>query len=264
MSRFRALSTTAAALLLAGAFPAVAAGLDDRFEIRVAAMDTQGSAKLSAAGGDAQFGEVFDLGGKKLIPRFDGVLRLGNRNRVIFDYFNFSKSAHATLSEDVALGDEVVPAGSSADLDAGIRIASLIYDFSLVERDAFSLGLQLGAEWAKLDATARAEAGDMDFHAEAREDGIAPLVGLRLTASPGERWLISAQAQHLDAGWGNFDFGGKIQRANAIVEYRVTEAFGIFGGYDRFKLRYARSGRDAAGALELEFKGPIVGFSAAF
>ena len=81
-------------------------------------------------------------------------------------------------------------------------------------------------------------------------------------ASPSRRaskWLINLQGQYLDADWGDFgDYEGSISRANALVEYRFTENFGVFVGYDWFKLD-ATSGSDGSLGLDQRFKGPIAG-----
>ncbi|ANB18261.1 hypothetical protein [Dokdonella koreensis] len=261
-------SSAVAFLSLFAATTACADPSDDRFTLRLGAMHADGSGELygdgSAAGVDASFREAFDLGGKEISPRIDGVFRFSDRNRLIFDYFRFKKDNNATLGRDLTYGDVTLPAGSFARYNAEFQLASLIYDFSVVDSPRFSAGLQIGAEWAKVDGRLRAEAGENQYRASAGEKGVAPVVGLRLTGKPSDKWLLSVQAQYLDAGWGNFDYEGEIKRANAIVEYRITDAFGVFAGYDWFKINYEESGRDARGGIDLEFKGPMAGITLAF
>lgn len=254
--------------LLGASATAYAAPTDDRFTLRIGAMHTQGSGELYGSaeifGETASFREGADFGSRGLSPRLDGVFRLSERNRLIFDYFGFEKDQRATLDEEVEFEGDTIPAGSVASLETRFQLASLMYDYSVVSTPTFSAGLQIGAEYAKIDGRARAEVGATRYSVKDQQDGLAPVVGLRLTATPGERWLLSAQAQYLDAGWGNFDYDGEIRRANAIAEYRVSDSFGVFGGHEWFEIEYSESGADASAGIKLAFKGPMAGVTFAF
>ena len=149
-------------------------------------------------------------------------------------------------------------------------MASLLYAYAVVENEDFSLGLQIGAEWAKASASLLAEAGDERWSDRASEDGYAPVVGVRFTARPGDRWLLNLQGQYLDAGWGDFgDYDGSISRINAVAEYRFTDNFGLFGGYEWYRLDVKRDVRgdfieDGIVGWDQRFKGPVVGVTLAF
>ncbi|MGX5729151.1 hypothetical protein ACWKWK_01310 [Pseudoxanthomonas beigongshangi] len=258
-------------LFVAGAFglPSAHAQEADRFTLRLGAMDVDASGVLSGRtnfqGQDLRFSQDFDFGGKELVPRIDGVFRLGQRHRLIFDYFQYDKDRRATLGQDLSYDDITIPAGSFAKGKAKFQLASLMYDYAVVDTDRFDLGLQIGAEWAKLEGRLYAEAGENSYETRSSDDGYAPMVGLRLTATPNEKWLFNLQGQYLDAGWGDFgDYDGSITRANALVEYRFTPHFGLFAGYDWFKLDVEREGSDGLLGLDQRFKGPIGGLTLAF
>ncbi|KAF1721799.1 hypothetical protein [Pseudoxanthomonas wuyuanensis] len=242
---------------------------DDRFTLRLGAMNVDAQGELSGvtgfAGEDFSFSEDFDFGSKEVVPRVDGVFRFGQRNRLIFDYFQYDKDQRATLGSDLSYDGVTIPAGSFAKGKVKFQLASLMYDFAVVDTPTFNLGLQIGAEWAKLEGRVYAEAGDDRYQARSSDDGYAPVVGVRLTATPNERWLFNLQGQYLDADWGDFgDYQGDITRANAIAEYRFTPRFGAFVGYDWFKLDVERSGSDGLLGLDQRFKGPVAGITLAF
>jgi hypothetical protein len=267
-----------AAALAAFAAPAGAQEHDpNAFTLRIGAMNADGDATLrgtatsDALGQSVSGSRDFDFGSAEVSPRIDGVWRISDRNRLIFDYFRYEKDNRQTLGQEFSYGGSTIPADGYVKLDTRFQLASLIYDFSVLQTDNVSLGLEVGAEWAKLDAKLTADAGD-DFDGYRRtekEDGVAPVVGLRFTATPSEHWLINVQGQYLDANWGNFDYDGKIKRANATVEYRFTPNFGLFAGYDWFKINYAENyttepGINGRAGLDLEFKGPVAGLTFAF
>lgn len=262
-----------AALLLAFAHTAQAQEAD-RFTLRLGAMSAGADTTLSAStvyqGDPYRFSQKVDFGDDEWVPRVDGVFRFGDRHRLVFDYFNYDKKRRETLDQDLSYDDITLPAGSYAEAQLDFQLASLMYDYAVVENDGFSLGLQVGAEWAKAKASLVAEAGDERWEDSASEDGYAPVVGVRMTARPGERWLLNLQAQYLDADWGDFgDYDGSISRANAVAEYRFTEGFGVFAGYEWYRLDVKRSvsGDDLQDGIvgwDQRFKGPVVGVTFAF
>lgn len=251
--------------------PASAADGDPRFTLRLGAMNIDSSNTLrgntSVDGRDFAFNQDFDLGGKEWEPRVDGLFRLSDRQRLIFDYFKYDKDRREVLGDSVSFDGTTVPAGSFVKGELKYQVASLVYDYSVVDGDRFDLGLQLGAEYAKVNANAYAELGDLYQRRflDEKTDGIAPVVGARLTFTPSEHWLINLQGQYLNTRWGSFDdYKGDLSRANAIVQYNFNPNFGIFAGYDWFKLDADKKGSDGVIGLKQEFKGPLAGVSLSF
>ena len=266
--QIRTLTTLGLALGFLACAPAQA---DDRFTLRLGAM--QADADIGLRGTVDFEGETYDyesgrMGfGDDTAPRVEGGFRFGERHRLLFNYFQFDKDRRYELDQAVTFGDTTFPAGSSAQAGAQFDLASLVYDFALVETDTVSFGLQAGAEWAKLEGRAEAVSGADRFEARDEADGYAPVFGARFSANTADqRWGFTLQGQYLDADWGDFgDYGGDITRANALVEYRFTPNFGVFAGYDWFKLDVTRDfDEDARAGLDLRFKGPTAGVTLAF
>ncbi|MGH8083267.1 MAG: hypothetical protein ACREP7_22005 [Lysobacter sp.] len=259
--------TLALAACAAYALPAHAE--DDRFTVRLGAMSVDTSGELSAGtnfqGQPYRFSQDFDFGSKQTVPRIEGLFRFSERNRLLFNYWGYDKSKRATLSENISFDNTTIPAGSFAKAKAKFELASVMYDYAVVETDTVSWGLQIGVEYAKLEGKLDAAAGTSSYHTSSSEDGYAPVVGTRVTLSPNDHWRFVLQGQYLDAGWGDFgDYKGDISRANALAEYRFTESFGVFVGYDWFKIDAKRGGRDGVIGLDQRFKGPMAGVTFSF
>lgn len=261
-----ALALCAAAALFA---PAAHAD-DDRFTLRLSGMHAKAETQFTAnaiVGGDAYEYESqrWEIG-EKTVPRIEGMFRAGDRHRLLFNYFRYSEGNTATLGQDLDFDGIEFPADSQAHLDTDFHLASLVYDYAVVETPNASLGLQIGLESARLEADLRATAGDESFRAHGRETGYAPVVGLRAAANTADgRWRFVAQGQYLDADWGDFDdYDGDISRANALVEYRITPKVGVHVGYDWFKLNIHKSGSDGTVGLDQRFRGPVAGLTLAF
>jgi hypothetical protein len=264
------------ALAAAYALPAHAADGEDRFTIRLGAMNVDNDNTLrgntSIAGSEISGSQDFDFGGKEWEPRVDGMFRISTRQRLIFDYFKYDKDRREELGENLSYDGVSVPAGSFVKGELKYQVASLVYDYAVIDTPQFSMGLQIGAEWAKIRANAYADLGDLysGTFIDESEDGAAPVVGLRFTAQPSEHWLFSVQGQYLNTKWGDFGkYDGDLSRANAIAEYRFTRNFGIFAGYDWFKLDVDRQTDSSSASLtnvglKQEFKGPVAGVTFAF
>jgi len=192
---------------------------------------------------------------------------LSDKPKLLFNYFKYDKDRRETLDQGISFGGETVPAGSFVKGELKYQVASLVYDYSVVDTDTFDLGLQLGAEYAKVSTKGYADLGTVyegQFLNE-KADGVAPVVGARMTFTPSERWMITLQGQYLNTRWGSFDdYKGDLSRANAIVDYRFTKNFGVFAGYDWFKLDVDKKGSDGTVGLKQEFKGPVAGISFVF
>ncbi|MFC6839571.1 hypothetical protein [Xanthomonas theicola] len=264
------------ALAAAYALPVHAADPDDRFTLRLGAMNIDNSNTLrgrtTVDGQQISGAQDFGFGGKEWEPRVDGAFRLSTRPRLIFDYFKYDKDRRESLGQDVSYNGTTVPAGSFIKGELKYQVASLVYDYAAIDAPTYNLGLQIGAEYARVEANAYADLGAL-YRGDAiddREDGAAPVVGVRFSAHPGEHWLFSVQGQYLNTKWGSFDkYDGDLSRANAIVEYHFTRNFGLFAGYDWFKLDVDRktdsNARSLTGVgLKQEFKGPVAGVTVAF
>ena len=262
------LSCALGALLLTPAFAAKAD--DDRFTLRLGAMHAKAESQFSAdtifGGEDYAFErERYELG-EKTVPRVEGAFRFGNRHRLLFNYFRYGEDRDYALGEDIELGDTTIPAGTTAAFDTEFDLGGAVYDFAVVENPTSSIGLQLGVQRAKIAAELRTEIDGERYTARESESGTAPVVGVRLGFNTqDQRWRFVVQGQYLDADWGDFDdYAGDLSRANALVEYRFTDNFGIHVGYDWFKLDIEKSGSDGTVGLDQRFRGPIAGVTFAF
>jgi hypothetical protein len=258
-------------LATAGALSSLAAHADDdRFTLRLGAMQASGEARLM---GNADFaGDTYRYTSDRIdfgddtAPRVEGIFHFSERNRLLFNYFQYDRDKRYTLGEDVVFGDTTIPAGSFAKAKAEFDLGSLVYDYAVVETPTTSLGLQIGAEWARLKGSVYATDDTNSFDARDSQKGVAPVVGARFSTNTADhKWGFTLQAQYLDADWGDFDdYSGDISRANALVEYRFTRNFGLYAGYDWFKLNVKRDYDDGSAGLDLRFKGPTAGVTLAF
>ena len=251
--------------------PAHAIDDEGRFTLRASALRLDASTDISGRttyqGSPYEFAERFDFGSAKTTPRLEGTARFGERSRLHFNYFSYSKGQDASLGEAISFDNVTLPEGSFARLDTDFRVAGLAYDFAVVETPTASVGLQLGVEYAQLEGDLYAEAGADTYSARDDEEGYLPVLGARAEFAPADNWRIVLQGRHFNTDWGSFgDTEGSLTRASALVEYRFTPNVGVHAGYDYFRLDAQNRDEDSDGIVGLDqrFEGPMVGVSFVF
>ena len=267
----RLVKTVSLSLLTAGVLatlPVLAD--DDRFTLRLGAIQVDGNANVNAAAVALDDSYSYSSGrldfGKRTVPRVEGIFRFSEHNRLLFNYFSYDNGNRYVLDEDLVVGGGTLPAGTTAKTRARFDLGSLVYDYALMETPSVSFGAQIGAAWANIKGTVSGVNGSAQARTSESVNGAAPVVGLRLsTITADHKWGFTAQAQYLNASWGSFDpYSGDISRANALVEYRFTNNFGINAGYDWFRLNARRKRHSDDIGIDLRFHGPTAGMTLAF
>ena len=304
MPRHALLALAACAALAASTFPTTATAQDrandPRFELRLSAFNPTANVGLSGDGiaTDGTDTEEFSGAGDidvdgRWRPRGEFVWRISDRNTVAASYYDYRRNESWSFAGDWidpgAIFDEDPVEIPGVDLEGRLafNLASINWDYALVDTDAFEWGLGLGVTRAELEARATGQStgtAELDPEWESvrwRREGTSPNLHTRLTWRPGERWRVEVQGQYLDTRWGDFiDERGHFERGGLLVEYAVTDNVGIHVGYDWFRLKLSDDYRgsfeapdesdlgevDVSGRITGTFKvhGPMAGVSFRF
>ncbi|MBN8482990.1 MAG: hypothetical protein J0L88_15500 [Xanthomonadales bacterium] len=258
-------------LLLAGAAVACASAPqaradDDRFSLTVSAFRPSSDTTLSAGSADVMgqaidFEDTFSLGQRETRPRLDGMLRLGDRHRLIFNYYDLKRGHSAVLDEDIEFDGQVFPVDTDVSGRFDFTLATLSYEYALVETPTLTVGAQIGAHWAEVEAGVRSD-GEPIVDAGTSASGGSPALGLRVLGTPGEHWRFGGYVQAFKADVSDID--ARFTRAGVFAEYRFVKNVGVQVGYDWFNLKadYAKTSWD--GKLDLDIRGPTAGLTFAF
>lgn len=268
---YRFLQAASLSLLTAGILATLPALADeDRFTLRLGAIQVDGDAQINAAADSLGGSYSYSSGrldfGKRTVARVEGIFRFSERNRLLFNYFSYDNGNRYVLEDNLVVGDGTLPAGTMAKTRARFDLGSLVYDYALMESPSVSFGAQIGVAWAELKGSLSVVNGTAQARTRESVNGAAPVVGLRLsTITADHNWGFTVQAQYLNARWGSFDpYGGDISRANALIEYRFTSNLGVYGGFDWFRLNAKRTRNNDDVEIALRFLGPTTGMTLAF
>lgn len=242
----------------------------DRFTLRLGVIHVDGDADVNAALTFPDSSYAYSSGrigfGSRTEPRVEGIFSFSQHSRLVFNYFSVDNAQQHVLEDDLFIGEDILPAGSTGTVETKLDLGSLVYDYALVENASVSFGAQLGATWAHLKGSIAAGEGYLQGRSSETVKGAAPVIGLRLsTTSEDRKWGFTIQAQYLDAAWGNLgSYEGNISRKNALVEYRFTPHIGVYGGYDWLRVSASRTRNSDDIGIELRFMGPTVGMTLVF
>lgn len=159
------------------------------------------------------------------------------------------------IFEEVEIpGEPVEIPAIDVDGRLSFELASLNYEFAVVDTPRFQWGLGLGVTHAVLEARGTGTStgtDEVDPQWESfrwKKDGTSPNLHTRVSWAATPRLRVEAQAQYLDTRWGDFiDERGHFERGGLLVEYLVTERLGIHVGYDWFRLKL---GNDYTGSFD--------------
>lgn len=270
-----ALALLATAIL---ATTAHAQSRDDRFVLRLSAFNPQAELGFSGNGtvtdgtdsATFDFNEDFDSG-REWRPRGSAGFRISDRQALVGNYYDYRRDETWTYGGSVLDTGTIIPGGEpievpGARLDGRLafNLASLNYEYAVVQNERFEWGLGLGVTWAELEARADGTSTGTDLvdpqfeNVSWKRDGFSPGLHTRLNWIPAERWSVGLEAQYLDTSWGDFlDERGHFERGGLIVEYMVSDRVGIHAGYDWFRLKLSDEYRGTARGPEGVDAGPF-------
>lgn len=272
---------------LLSATPAFAQSGDDaRFSVRLSAFQPEASLRLSGEGTATNGTDTttFDDGatlelGRETRPRGAVEFRMSERQRLIGNFYDYERDENWDWEGglfdpgDQGLpGDPVdVPAGS-VDAELKFQLASLNYEYAVVDTGTVMWGLGLGVTHARIEGVvAGATPGSTDVdgdsgRADWKKSEWSPNLHTRVSWMPTEKWRFSVEGQYLDAGWGDLiEEDGHFERGGLLAEYLISDRIGVHIGYDWFRLEMGDRFEGSVGPYEdpavdrIDYDGKLTG-----
>ena len=250
----------------------------DRFALRLSAFNPEASLGFSGDGrvtdgsDEALFGfhESFDTSGEWR-PRGAAAFRFSERQSLVGNYYDYRRDETWAYGGTVLDTGTILPGGEAIEVPGAridgrlsFKLASLNYEYALVQSEAFEWGLGIGVTWAELEAFANGQSEGTDLvdpqfeTVQWKRNGFSPGLHTRLAWHPAERWTVGLEAQYLDTRWGDFlDERGHFERGGLLVEYMINDRVGIHAGYDWFRLKLSDNYRGTARAPDGIDAGPF-------
>lgn len=254
-----------AALACSGAVAAVPVD-EERLSLTISGFRPSSATTVSASADDVlgeaiHLEETFHLARRHTRPRLDGMLRIGNRHRLVFNHYDLERSRSIRLEEEIEFDGQTFVIDTEVGGRFDFTLATLSYEYAVVETPALLVGAQIGAHWAEARVGIRSD-GEPLAEAAVRAEGGSPALGLRVLGRPGQHWRFGGYLQAFQADIGDVD--ARFTRAGVFAEYRFTPHLGLQLGHDWFRLKADYTKRRWNGRLDLQIKGPTAGLTFAF
>jgi hypothetical protein len=197
---------------------------------------------------------VLGLDGSDFEPKFQAMVRVGERHRLRFDYFTLDRTGSATVGAPIVFKDVVLQTGDPVQTNLSLRSLGINYEYSFIHREKFELAASVGLN--DTDLSAQARVSTQTRHVDQKEDQAGPLptIGLDSTYVLSKRFYLDARAQyfrlavdHLDGSLGFYEFAGL---------YRLRPNISFAAGYTMAKATLNSRQPRTSGHFDFDSKGP--------
>lgn len=201
------------------------------------------------------------LGLSERDPLFEGQVgwQFGEKWGVAAQYFKASRSASATLEDDIEWEDVIYEVGADVSAGTELEVTRLVFSRRFYNDGPHDLRLAAGVHLLDLSAFISGQARVDDMTSENRRSSnsaSAPLpnIGAWYRYSPSRNWLFSFRADWLEASVD--DISGSITNVMAGLNYSLTDNFGIGVAYQRFSIDVTLRESTWRGSADITFDGP--------
>lgn len=198
--------------------------------------------------------QIFGLDKSDFEPKFQAMVRVGERHRLRFDYFTLDRTGNTTLTAPLIFRDVVLQTGDPVDTNLSLRTLGISYEYSFVHREKFEVAATIGIN--DTDISARARVSTQNRHVDQREDqaGPFPSIGLDATYVLSKRFYFDARAQYFKLAVDHLDGTLTFYEVAALYRLRPNISFAL--GYNSVKADLASRQTKDSGFFDFSTKGP--------
>jgi len=210
-------------------------------------------------GADIDLDEALGMESSDTVFRIDAAYRFGSsrKHRWDFTWFDLSREATKTLTQDINVDGTTYPLGTTVDSEFDLAFYNVRYSYSFLQDDrvdlAGSVGLHVTDIGLKVHSLAQGTAGD-------NVTAPLPLIGARLDVALTEKWYARSSVEFLYLAFG--DFKGQISDVLISAEYRAWKNFAIGAGLNAVRMSLEAeaesSGVNFEGDVNIDFAGLIL------
>ncbi|HEY2684609.1 MAG TPA: hypothetical protein VGI93_13925 [Steroidobacteraceae bacterium] len=198
--------------------------------------------------------DVLGLEKSDFLPKFQAMLRVGERNRVWFDYFSLDRNGNATLTQPYIFRDVVLQTGDPVQSDLSMRVLGLTYGYSFIHREHLELAATLGIN--ETDISARARVQTATRHVDQTEDaaGPIPVLGLAGTWVISKRFYLDGSARYVKVNIDSLSGTLGLYEADVLYRLRPNISFAMGYSFNKADIDSRKSGK--SGVFDFDSKGP--------
>jgi hypothetical protein len=233
---------------------------DDRVRVSLGIMHVTTSTTMqvdSSAGvpgtlinGESQFG----LDPSDIEPKFQVMLRAGERNRVRLDYFTLDRSGDTTVQEPIVFRDVLLQPGEPLQSELNLRVLTLTYGYSFWHSEKLELAATLGISAVDIDVQAKVATEAVHLNQTEDQAGPFPTPGIDATWVVSKRWYVDGRVQYFDLHVSELEGSLGMLELDVLYRFRPNVSFAL--GYTDIKAHLSSTKPGDSGLFDLDSKGP--------
>ena len=197
---------------------------------------------------------VLGLDSSDFEPKFQAMVRVGERHRLRFDYFTLDRTGQTRLTMPIVFRDVVLQTADPVNSSLSLRTLGINYEYSFLHRDRFELAATIGIN--DTDISARARVSTQTRHVDQRKDqaGPFPTIGLDATYVLSKRFYFDARAQYFKLAVDHL--AGTLSFYELAALYRLRPNISFALGYASAKADLNSHQTKNSGFFNFDTKGP--------
>jgi hypothetical protein len=233
---------------------------NDRVRVSLGAMKVSSTTTMrvdsstGVAGTVVQAENQFGLDSSDVEPKFQVMLRAGERNRIRLDYFTLDRTANSVVAEPIVFRDVVLQPGEPLQAQLNLRMLSLTYGYSFWHGEKLELAATLGITSIEIAAQAKVATEAVHINQTEDEAGPFPTPGLDATWVLSKHFYLDGRVQYLNVHIHELDGSLGMMEIDALYRFRPNVSFAL--GYTEVKAHLASTKSDNSGLFDFNTKGP--------
>jgi hypothetical protein len=196
----------------------------------------------------------FGLDESDFDPKFQAMVRVGERNRLRFDYFYLNRNGNTTVEEPIIFRDVELLPGDPLNSNLSLSVLSITYEYSFLHSEKYEVAATVGI--SDTDISVQAKVSTPVRHVNQTEDqaGPFPTVGFDATYVISKRFYIDGRAEYMHVALDNLD--GSLGYAEFDALYRLRPNISFALGYNLVRANLESTQASQSGYFDFTTKGP--------
>jgi hypothetical protein len=196
----------------------------------------------------------FGLDSSDYEPKFQAMVRVGERNRLRFDYFSLDRTGSTIVTEPIIFRDVVLEPGDPLNSNLSLSTLSFTYEYSFLHSEKYEVAATIGV--TETDISARARVSTPTRHVNQTEDqaGPFPTGGIDATYVFSKRFYVDGRAEYMHVSLNNLD--GSLGYFEFDVLYRLRANIAFALGYNIVRANLESTQPTQSGFFNFTTKGP--------
>jgi len=242
---------------------------DDRVRVSLGIMRVSSSTVVQVDSSAGTPGTVInaedDLGldSSDIEPDVQAMVRVGERQRLTFDFFTLDRSATKTLQgQPIVFGDVVLQTGDPVQSILNLRTFGFAYGYSFWRSETLEFAATLGINDTDISSSARVQTQTSHLFQNEDVAGPFPTLGLAGTWVVSQRFYFDGRAQYLKVHLHELEGTLGMYNLDVLYRFKPNVSFGL--GYTAINADLESAKSSHAGLFDFDSNGPEIFLRVAF